>query len=287
MNDLPPGSDVVECDAIGRIVVNRGVGLSVPEPGIAVEGEATTVAGVPPRSFYVEVDADGTISYQVPENEASDSAAGAAQRRRATSACSDNTYIAADRKEYDTWQWWVGDGALPGALSQSEAKDQFATAVDHISHYYNDCGFGEPRGFPASYGGTTTYEANMTASGDCQSRDHKSTFDGGELPTGTVAMTCSWTTPNPGVKNDLIEADVRFNTTRYDFTPTGGADACRNKYDILSVATHEVGHVAGLKDLNDSAHAYLTMYGSSFLCSTIARTLGMGDWHGLETIYAS
>jgi hypothetical protein len=103
------------------------------------------------------------------------------------------------------------------------------------------------------------------------------------LKNGVVATTCSWTWPTPGVKNDLREADVRFNTHDYDFT-NRVTSSCSNKYDVRSVGTHEAGHIFGLKDIYGS-HSNLTMCGSSIECSTRARTLGKGDVLGLRSIY--
>jgi hypothetical protein len=96
-------------------------------------------------------------------------------------------------------------------------------------------------------------------------------------------VTCSWTWPAPGVKNDLREADVRFNTRDHDFTnkPTS---RCSNKYDIRSVGTHEAGHVFGLGHVG-SGHENLTMYTNSFTCIPKARTLGKGDVLALRSIY--
>jgi hypothetical protein len=115
-------------------------------------------------------------------------------------------------------------------------------------------------------------------------RDHVSTIDAGDLPLGTVAETCWWADGNPGVKNDLDEADVEFNTHDYNFTDTGSSD-CNYEFDIRSVMTHETGHVFGLGDLPSSTHGRLTMYGTSYRCRTLARTLGLGDVHGLWRIY--
>ncbi|MFG3013022.1 matrixin family metalloprotease [Streptomyces cinerochromogenes] len=87
----------------------------------------------------------------------------------------------------------------------------------------------------------------------------------------------------PGVKNDLREADVRFNTHDYDFTnkPTR---SCSNKYAIRSVGTHEAGHVFGLAHVGDG-HENLTMFTNSFICATKARTLGKGDVLALRSVY--
>lgn len=87
----------------------------------------------------------------------------------------------------------------------------------------------------------------------------------------------------PGVKNDLREADVRYDTTDFGFTNSPTC-SCSNKYDIRSVGTYEAGHVFGMGHVG-AGHENLTMYINSFKCSTKARTLGKGDVLGLRSIY--
>jgi len=64
-----------------------------------------------------------------------------------------------------------------------------------------------------------------------------------------VANTCWWGLPAAGVKNDLLEADVRFNIQNYDFTTDPGPNCNGNYYDIRSIGTHEAGHVFALADI--------------------------------------
>lgn len=200
------------------------------------------------------------------------------------SACSDGTYATKDQKEYGTYNWYIGDGGLPAGLSKNDALWSFYETLDNITESNNNCGYSDQVGaHKANFLDYTSYEADVNSSNQCTSRDGLSTWDAGNLASGTVAITCSWTWPTPGVKNDLREADVRFNTTDYDFTNKPTA-SCSNKYDVRSVGTHEAGHVFGLKDIC-GAHDNLTMYGSSILCSTRARTLAKGDVLGLRSIY--
>ncbi|PKT71396.1 hypothetical protein CW362_19390 [Streptomyces populi] len=74
------------------------------------------------------------------------------------------------------------------------------------------------------------------------------------------------------MKNDLCEADTRFDTHDNDFTNKPTA-SCANKYDTRSVGTHEAEHLFGLKDIS-GAHSSLTMYENSTLRSAKTRTLG-------------
>ncbi|MFH9428066.1 matrixin family metalloprotease [Streptomyces sp. NPDC017615] len=320
VSDLPAGSSVIKCDAVGRVVTYDGTGVTVPEPGTAVSVDAL-ITDSSTHGFTLEVASDGIVSYDlidasadtsttgsdVPDTlsnpaqtagdlsqesdgtatDASDASADAevadVDAASSTGACSDGAYTTADRKEYGTYNWYIGDGGMPGGLSRTDAKWAFYDAIDNITDSYNNCGYSDSVGAKTNFLSETSYEADVNTSSQCTDRDGLSTWDAGDLKSGVVATTCSWTWPMPGVKNDLREADVRFNTHDYDFTnkPTS---SCSNKYDIRSVGTHEAGHVFGLGHVG-SGHENLTMYTNSFVCSTKARTLGKGDVLGLRGIY--
>lgn len=255
-----------------------GAAFVIPDPGIAVGSTAIMGEGVSESAtVQIEVSPDGKISY----TQEADS--GVQIAGTSPAACSDASYSVNDLKEYGTYDWYVGDGGMPGALSQSEAASAFGDAIDNITASYNNCGIADTVYASSSYKGTTTYEADISATGTCTARDGKSTWDAGDLPTGTVAQACWWSIPMPGVKNDLIEADVRYNTADYDFTDSISG-SCYHKFDVRGVGTHEAGHVYGLGHVAGD-HENLTMYVESSPCSTAARTLGKGDVLGLQSIY--
>lgn len=299
-----------------------GTGVTVPEPGTAVSIDSLTTDGQT-HGFTLEVAADGRVSYELTDAGADLSTAGSdipdvlsnpvntaddlsqesdetdadtadsaapedaevadVDALAAPGACSDGAYTTADRKEYGSYEWWIGDGGMPGGLSRTDAMWAFYDAIDNITESYNNCGYTDQVGAKHNYRAPTSWEADINNKGQCTARDGLSTWDAGDLKSGVVATTCSWTWPMPGVKNDLREADVRFNTHDYDFTnkPTS---SCSDKYDIRSVATHEAGHVFGLGHVG-SGHQNLTMYTNSFTCTKKARTLGKGDVLALRSIY--
>ncbi|MFJ3771599.1 hypothetical protein ACIPX0_07840 [Streptomyces sp. NPDC090075] len=45
ISDLPAGSSVIKCDAVGRVVTYDDTGLTVPEPGTAVSTDALATDG--------------------------------------------------------------------------------------------------------------------------------------------------------------------------------------------------------------------------------------------------
>ncbi|MEV1063185.1 matrixin family metalloprotease [Streptomyces sp. NPDC050263] len=279
VDDLPAGSSVLDCLAVGRVVTHAGAGVAVPEPGTTVSVDALTADGEE-HGFTVAVAADGKIAYTY---EAAHAAARPDSRADAPSPCADGAYSTAGRKEYGTYEWFVGDGPLPGNLSHAEARRAFEDSVATITGSRNDCGYDDAVGAKARYLSTTANEAGIDRAARCVRRDGLSVWDAGDIGSDAVATTCSWSRPVPGGPDELLEADVRFNTHDYTFTDTPSG-ACMHAYDIRSVATHEAGHVFGLGH-SGAGHQNLTMYSSSFACSTSARTLGKGDVLGLRTLY--
>jgi hypothetical protein len=65
VEQLPEGSSVVECDAVGRVVVWRGAGVTVPSPGNGVDIFTERAnRHVLPRSFGIFVAENGVMSYE-------------------------------------------------------------------------------------------------------------------------------------------------------------------------------------------------------------------------------
>ncbi|WP_416980874.1 matrixin family metalloprotease [Streptomyces sp. T028] len=282
-DDLPTGSSVLDCAAVGRLVTHEGVGVTVPEPGMTVGVDALAVDGSR-HGFTLAVAADGTISYGLEAH------AGSGERPRASAAgtagraaCADGAYALSGHKEYGTYDWWLGDDTLPGGLTPREARRVFEQAIGTITGTRNDCGYDDVVGARAKYHSLTRREAGIDRKGHCTARDGQSVWDAGELSRELVATTCSWSRRVRGGPDWLKEADVRFNTSDYTFT-NNPADDCTGAYDIRSVATHEAGHVFGLAHVGPG-HENQTMFTNSFACTTGARALGRGDVLGLSALY--
>jgi hypothetical protein len=101
---------------------------------------------------------------------------------------------------------------------------------------------------------------------------------------GDLAITISYADTDAG---ERIEADTIFNNA-YDWTSIGsGTDqraACRNRYDLQNVGTHEAGHFFGLdEDYQDQS---TTMYVSSMPCQISKRTLSHSDVPVMSGLYA-
>ncbi|MEV0801635.1 matrixin family metalloprotease [Kribbella sp. NPDC050281] len=276
--DLPAGASVVDCQATGRVLRLGNAGVEIPAPGHGVGVAAVSATGAE-QVFQVSVSDDGRISYP----QSTEHNAGGAGIMASPSACSDGAYSLTGTEWFGTkYKWYIGDGGMPGALSQSKAQAAFADVINNITGSYNDCGLTDQVSALSQYMGTTTYESDISSSTTCTTPDGESTWDAGNLSTGVLAATCWWYQPSGQATNLTVEADVRYNTTDYNFTDS--PSTCTSQYDVREVGTHEAGHVFGLGHVG-SGHTNLTMYTASSACDTKERTLGKGDVLGLRALY--
>jgi len=317
--ELPTGLNVHTCDVEGVVVTYDGTGIEMPEADTAVSIDSLSEDGTE-HGFTLTVAADGKVSYDLSTANTESPTAGQDRADvvspRLTSGdlteesdapvsepptpdglevgevdaasspgeCQDGAYSTLDRKEYGIYNWYLGDGAYPAGMTRSQALEYFEGSIGRITASTNNCGLTDQVPAKSHYAGTTTYEADISNHGTCTARDGKSTWDAGDLAAGTVASTCAHTWPNPVGKNDLREADVRFNIADFDFTrnPT---NTCNGLYhDVLNTGTHEAGHVFGLGHVG-SGHSNLTMYTKADRCEVKKRTLGKGDVMGLRSLY--
>jgi len=93
-----------------------------------------------------------------------------------------------------------------------------------------------------------------------------------------IAVTTVWYTP---VGKRIVEFDMRFNT-RFAW---GDATLNASKMDLQNIATHELGHSAGLADIYSTTCTDVTMYGYSTESETKKRTLEQPDITGLQKMY--
>ncbi len=100
--------------------------------------------------------------------------------------------------------------------------------------------------------------------------------------SGVIAVTIIWGYfSGPPPTREIVEFDILFNT---DFT-WGDAAIDPNVMDLRNIATHELGHGAGLADLYDSSAIEETMYGYSGYGEISKRDLFIGDIAGIQDLY--
>lgn len=122
------------------------------------------------------------------------------------------------------------------------------------------------------------YTVDKTATYGVQ--NFQNAIDFGDYPDDRViAVTSVWYTP---VGKRIVEFDIRFNT-RFDW-----GDATNSAVmvmDLRNIATHELGHGAGLADIYSSTCTEVTMYGYSTTGETKKRSLEGPDITGIQGLY--
>jgi len=134
-----------------------------------------------------------------------------------------------------------------------------------------------------------TYAIDHDSSWDDESPDGNNELLFGDYPQeGVIAVTIIWGYfSGPPPLREIIEFDIMFDT---DYTwgyagETSETELGEMIMDLQNIATHELGHGAGLADLYDSSASDETMYGYSEYGETKKRTLYKGDIAGIQELY--
>lgn len=112
-------------------------------------------------------------------------------------------------------------------------------------------------------------------------QDYTNAVAFGDYPdSNVIAVTSIWATR---VGKRIVEFDMLFDT---DYV-WGDATSNTGLMDLQNIATHELGHAAGLADLYTSSCTEVTMYGYSGYGETKKRSLEQPDITGLQTMYGA
>lgn len=121
----------------------------------------------------------------------------------------------------------------------------------------------------AVYDDTVTDGQNVTAFGDYPD-------------PGVIAVTNVWGYfYGPPKTRELVEWDMLFN----EQFAWGDADVNPSLMDLQNIATHELGHSAGMDDLYETTCQQETMYGYSTEGEISKRDLNTGDIAGIQKLY--
>jgi len=102
---------------------------------------------------------------------------------------------------------------------------------------------------------------------------------------GVIAVTTIWGYfYGPPGKREIVEFDILFDTD-YLWGDAEEGGCAPVVMDLQSIASHELGHGAGLVDLYESSCSEETMYGYSEYCEVKKRDLGIGDMTGIDELY--
>jgi len=121
-----------------------------------------------------------------------------------------------------------------------------------------------------------TYDENL---------DGENSASFGPYPdNGVIAVTNVWGYfGGPPQTRELLEWDMLFNTGS-DWS-WGDATSNASMMDLQNIATHELGHSAGMDDLYTTSCSLETMYGYSTEGEIIKRDLNTGDIAGIKKLY--
>jgi hypothetical protein len=124
---------------------------------------------------------------------------------------------------------------------------------------------------------------DTSASYNSGNLDGINTASFGDYPdSNVIAVTTVWGYfSGPPQTRQIVEWDMLFNKI---FT-WGDATSNIALMDLQNIATHELGHSAGMGDLYTTTCTSETMYGYSKEGDTIKRDLNTGDIKGIQTLY--
>jgi len=105
---------------------------------------------------------------------------------------------------------------------------------------------------------------------------------GSYLDSRVIAVTNVWGYfYGPPKTRQLVEWDILFNT----YFAWGDGKTNPSLMDLQNIATHELGHSAGMDDLYNTSCNLETMYGYSTEGEIIKRDLYKGDIAGIQVLY--
>lgn len=131
-------------------------------------------------------------------------------------------------------------------------------------------------------------EIDPTATYNPDIIDYKNVAAFGSYPnSGVIAVTNVWGYfYGPPRTRELVEWDMLFNTDGDWTWGDATVDTADTAFmDLPNIATHELGHSAGMGDLYTTSCNLETMYGYSSTGEIIKRTLNSGDIAGISQLY--
>lgn len=182
--------------------------------------------------------------------------------------CSDNTFLPTGRR------WSAEDLPVPWQFRRNSTPDgnsiwRTTRALRRAHKIWpqgvSNCNTNADIDFGYDYKGVTSRTVKY---------DHRNIVEFGRLSGGALAINYTWYS---GTR--ILETDLRLNRFDYKWTNVPGG----RRYQVVNVASHELGHQVGLDDLG-SPHGGLTMYGRISRGETKKTTLGAGDLRGASRL---
>lgn len=283
------------CDLTGRLAVGEGFSAVIPEAGskvtlnaLGINGDETELEVSHSRNGRVKaVQKKHEHDEETEEPQPAGVITGPSLGGQA--ACSDTAYTLKDAKESDTRRWLYNASShpQPGSAAAGYHEQAVLSGVVDLTAGYNDCGLPQTINAKHYYAGHTTARSNTTTN-SCTQRDNLNVVDWAEVYSGYLAFACTHEYIEIPGFDEITEGDIVINR-QFTWLTSAPTSTCDNRYDLLSVMTHEWGHSFGLAHAPEPSaeHRQQTMHAGIWPCSTYARTLGRGDYNGLYAIYGS
>ncbi|GLY97316.1 hypothetical protein [Actinoplanes sp. NBRC 103695] len=283
-SSLPKRIVAGACAVPGRTIRGAKVAAVIPRPGHGVTANVLSLEGE--ETLAIDTALDGTVTVATTTEPVGTHAA----VQDALPACADdaNTLLNYDYFSGGNFYWYYAPaGVQRSGLSDPDAEAALINGTRHITVGNNDCGFGGQPNVNHTYGGQVGVGPNINApENKCTAEDAWSITGWGNATSDVLASTCTWSVfrEEPFPHRVVTTSDMVAN---YNFVWWNGSGSCPNNgdaYDLEGVTTHERGHTFGLGHPSEG-HENLTMAPRAFRCDTRMRTLGLGDFNGLITLY--
>lgn len=257
-----------DCDLRGKQLRRGALNVAVPGEGEAAGGAGLGHPGEPGDELYLTTEPNGDVVITGEPVELPTVPGGPAE-------CDDTAYgVATAYKVKTTLNWGFRSGTNPGLETNANVESAIRGGLSGLLSHANNCGEArDPNALGLNYTGPTATASNITSTGCSSSLDASHVVDFGPLPSKYVALACF----NYTSGGATFDFDIRMNNGyTFDATTTNG---CNNGYDIVSVMTHEWGHIYGLSHVDEATHGFQTM-STAFNgagCQQSERTLARGD----------
>lgn len=268
------------CALTGRTVTAGRVSVVVPPAGFSAAGDGVGRHGVV-RGLTV-TNTGSTVRAVREAAPPATTARPSAARASNPPACKDRTFHLEHHKWHSHLRYRINLQKMPERFHKKTVTKQIRAANVNMRKGRNTCHKHHLKTPTSRYLGHTRVKPNVSSNSSSVSCGHfnaKNVVGFGQLPGGLLGWTCYWYNTRSG---RMVAADMKIDNGHY--LTTHLPSSCTNKWDFEGTVTHEWGHAFGMAHTGNG-HQNLTMQHLLAPCSTYARTLGLGDWLGMNKMY--